>query len=208
MKLIQDLGTRKNDKGITKRYGIYECSDCLKHFEALTETVTHRNQERCNSCASKLKNLKHGMNNHILNTIINNMIQRCTNPKTDFYYLYGGKGISVCYEWTNDRKTFFDWALANGWEEGLSIDRIDSNGNYEPSNCRWTNNFIQAQNTVAIRATNTSGFRGVSKHANKWQARIGVNGKYIHLGTFPTAEEASEAFIAYVKENNLEHKYE
>ena len=71
--------------------------------------------------------------------------ERCRNPKSIGYARYGGRGISVCAEW-RDAKTFIAWALANGYAEGLEIDRIDNDGNYEPSNCRWTTRYEQLRN--------------------------------------------------------------
>jgi hypothetical protein len=137
------------------------------------------------------------------------MIQRCTNPNDKYFANYGGRGITICDEWNNDNKSFFDWALAHGWEEGLSIDRIDNGRGYEPANCRWATRPAQAQNTRAIKSTNKSGYRGVhwNKRAKKWKASIMVSSKNIHLGYFNTALEASEAYIAYVKDNKLEHNY-
>ena len=212
MKLIEDLGIRQIEgKTFKKRIGLYECSECKVHFEARTETVKARNQEHCNSCASKLSRAtrKHGMRNHKLNAVINNMIQRCENKKSEHYKYYGAIGIKVCDEWRNNRATFFKWALENGYEDGLSIDRKEGDKDYSPDNCRWTTPSIQSQNTRNIQSNNTSGHRGVSfnKTKEKWQASIGIDNKQIYLGTFVTAEEASKAYIKYVKENNTEHNY-
>lgn len=74
---------------------------------------------------------------------------RCNNPKNKKYYMYGARGIKVCDEWFNDFLTFREWAIKSGYKQGvgLSIDRINNNGNYEPSNCRWVDRKTQQRNT-------------------------------------------------------------
>ena len=112
---------------------------------------------RVKSCGcQRIENIKKGKKknrkskaHHKLRNIRKHMIQRCYYKNTSNYSNYGGRGITVCDEWRdkkNGLKRFEEWALANGYKEGLSIDRIDVNGNYEPSNCRWITMAEQAKN--------------------------------------------------------------
>jgi hypothetical protein len=76
------------------------------------------------------------------------MRSRCKYPSTTHYHRYGGRGISVCTEWEISFEAFRDWALNNGYSDSLTIDRIDNDGNYEPSNCRWVTNRENCKNRV------------------------------------------------------------
>ena len=75
------------------------------------------------------------------------MKQRCYNPKNHAYKYYGGRGIKICNKWLNDFMSFYNWSINNGYAKGLSIDRINNNGNYEPNNCRWISSSVQMNNT-------------------------------------------------------------
>jgi hypothetical protein len=74
------------------------------------------------------------------------MKQRCHNPNQRTYKYYGARGIKVCDEWFHDYEAFRKWAIENGYCEGLTIDRINNDGDYEPSNCRWVSFDVQANN--------------------------------------------------------------
>lgn len=89
---------------------------------------------------------KHGLSRDRLFRIYNEMKRRCTNENAKDYINYGGRGILICNEWLNSFDSFKEWSIANGYNNKLSIDRINNDGNYEPSNCRWTTSKEQALN--------------------------------------------------------------
>lgn len=99
------------------------------------------------------------------------MKQRCYDSNKQHYECYGGRGIVVCDEWKDDFLEFYNWAMVNGYKEGLSIDRIDVNGNYEPVNCRWVNHIEQCNN----RRDNTRLTLGNETHTiSEWSKKLGI----------------------------------
>jgi hypothetical protein len=118
------------------------------------------------------------------------MKQRCFNKNSPAYESYGGRGITVCQEWTNNYKTFEKWAMKNNYSDNLTIDRIDNDGNYEPNNCRWVTMREQSINK-GLYKNNTTGVRGVYVHHGKYRAEIKLHGKTIILGSSDVLEEAA-----------------
>lgn len=134
----------------------------------------------------------HGKSKTKLYKVWDTMKQRCANPLSKSFRHYGGRGIGVCDRWLDSFENFLE--DMGECPEGMSLDRIDVNGHYEPSNCRWATASEQGFNQRKSRR-NTSGRTGVSWYLStgKWTAQIVVNMKQIHLGTFTTFEEAVAA---------------
>lgn len=100
------------------------------------------------------------------------MKNRCTNPNADNYPFYGGRGIKVCDEWRDDFIPFRDWAISSGYADNLTLDRINNDGNYEPSNCRWETHLNQCNNT---RRNHLLTFQGETHTISEWARIVGMN---------------------------------
>lgn len=132
------------------------------------------------------------------------MRQRCSNPNNHAYKDYGERGIKVCDAWSTFQQFLYDMGLPES--EELELDRIDNNGNYEPSNCRWT---TAKENGNNKRMYMQRKYRGVYQIKNGWVAKIWVDSKILHLGRADTDYEAAKLYNAcaliYNKPlNNLE----
>ena len=126
-----DCGVIKSIRGDSLESGNTRSCGCLKKEQDSKNLTTH---------------YSHMLSGSRLFNIWLNMKQRCENPKNKAYDRYGGRGIRVCEEWYNNSNAFFEWAHANGYSDNLTIDRIENDGNYEPSNCRWVANKAQCRN--------------------------------------------------------------
>lgn len=134
-----------------------------------------------------------------LYSIWKNMIERCYREDYKEYYLYGGRGITICNDWLNDFDSFYTWAINNNYKidftknrNDISIDRIDNDKGYSPENCRWVNNIVQARNK-RLYSTNKTGVSGIRNYKNGYRVLISVNSKHKHIGCYKTLEEAIKA---------------
>lgn len=129
---VCECGTKRIVSGAYLRYGTTASCGCM---------AADKNRAR----------KVHGRSHTRLYNVWNGMKERCANKRATNYPEYGGRGITICPEWMYNFQSFQEWALANGYDETAkrgvcTIDRIDVNGNYEPSNCRWVSMKVQAQN--------------------------------------------------------------
>ena len=123
-----DCGNKKNIDGRRIRTGATKSCGCLKR-EVIIRT-----------------NTKHGGYKERLYEIWTNMKTRCLNENFPSYIGYGGRGIKICEDWVNSFSAFREWAVGNGYEDNLEIDRSDNNGDYEPYNCKWVTPKMNSNN--------------------------------------------------------------
>lgn len=129
-------------------------------------------QKRLVSCSCQ--NKTHGLSRTKLYSVYANIKYRCYNRNHHEFHNYGGKGIKMCEEWLGDSgfETFRDWAIKAGYKDGLTIDRIDSDKNYEPSNCQWitrSENTIKSNKISQHRKANKGRYYGIDPDGNKYE---------------------------------------
>lgn len=134
---------------------MWEClCDCGKRHNVSTCHLKSGAITDCGCGKSKRtteRNLKHGGASSRLYNIWIKMRDRCKNPNSQDWGLYGGKGVKVCQDWDSSFELFREWSLANGYDDTKTIDRRNSDGDYCPDNCRWTTSEVQANNTSRNR---------------------------------------------------------
>lgn len=138
-----------SEQRTSKGEQVWNCvCECGNLTTARTSVLTSSNKRSCGCLrreSSSKRNLIHGGRKTPLYSVWSGMHQRCGNKNNPSYRFYGARGVSICNEWS-DFAVFRDWAYANGYEEGLSIDRINPRGDYKHSNCRWATQKEQQRN--------------------------------------------------------------
>lgn len=158
------LKRAENTKG-TRAVWLCRC-DCGN-----TNIVTGKDLRNGKSKSCGCLRTKHGGDKTKLYYVWHDMKSRCFNKNSIPFKDYGGRGITVCDEWRDSFESFRDWSMANGYVEGLTIDRIDNDGPYSPENCRWVTQKLQCNNR---RGNHIIEFKGESHTISEWSDMKGI----------------------------------
>lgn len=144
---------------------------------------------RTKSCGCfKLEKIKanmetHGKSDTRLYIVWKSLKKRCNNPKDKYYHIYGGRGITVCDEWLHNFQAFYDWSIANGYDETApiwqcTIERTDNTKGYSPDNCKWTTNKEQANNR---RNNHLIEYQGKKQNLTQWAKEYGIKAPTLRM---------------------------
>lgn len=172
-----------------------KCNACGNYI--LIKAISLKNGDN-KTCGCGRKN--HGKSNSRLFKIWCGMKNRCYYEHDRHYKNYGGRGIKICDEWLNDFESFYNWSIENGYNDYLTIDRIDNNKDYEPSNCRWASSLLQANN---LKRTIRIEYYGETHTLTEWSFLSGIKRKTLqgrfernlpiekifYIGALPTHKE-------------------
>ncbi len=197
MKLIKEIESRRDNKGKLRKWGKFLCPNPICNKIVERDYFSGLKQKSC-GCIQYIFlkgnkfNYQHGGTGSRLFNIWRNIKTRCSNKKSTGYKDYGGRGITICPEWTDKLNGFInfrDWALNNGYADNLEIDRKNTNGNYKPSNCEW---ITKKEN---VRKRNSNKIKNIEE-ANK--IRIKYNS-----GCYTQKELAEECGISISMISNI-----
>lgn len=157
--------------GSTSAIWLCKC-DCGNYTKRDSHSLTYKEKNSC-GCDQSYRHKTHGMTDTRIYNIWRGMKNRCYCKSNIKYKNYGGRGIKVCDSWLCDFQSFYSWSISNGYSDNLTIDRIDTNGDYTPDNCRWITAKAQNYNK---RNNRKYEHNGINKTVTEWAAELG--GKY------------------------------
>lgn len=162
-----------------KRYFLCKC-DCGNETVVSLDNLRSGHTQSCGCLRSDTTTIiktKHGLYGSRLYRVWADIKKRCLNSKHHSFKDYGGRGIILCNEW-KEYLPFYNWAMANGYQENLTIERIENNGNYEPGNCKWIPQSEQGKNT---RANKIITYNEQSKPLCTWAKELGIKYDVLQL---------------------------
>lgn len=179
--------------------------DCGNEIVLPYYTLKRRTRDNCGCIEKPHFNTKHGGSNTALYNMWKLMIYRCENPKNNAYKYYGARGLSVCEEW-HDFLVFKKWVDDTKPDGEYTLDRIDNNKGYSPSNCRWASKSTQANNR---RSNVQIDYNGETHNLMEWSSILGFDYKRVHNRMYKlgwTFEQAIQTPICEKKRNKVERK--
>lgn len=195
---IKTIGKNKNGGYL------WQCKcDCGNEITASVGNLNNGHTKSCGCLRAdrcKMNFTKHGLESTRLYDIWRDMRLRCYDKRNISYNRYGGRGITICDEWKNDVKSFYDWAMANGYKDSLTIDRIDNDGNYCPENCRWVTVKEQASNR---RSNILVTHNGKTQTMKEWAHEVGIHYKAVWARMQKLGWSSERALTHPVKKGKL-----
>lgn len=169
------IGVKSGDVNVASR-AIYKCK-CGNKTEALMNNVRRGLTKSC-GCLQCVGHPTHGLSEHPLYCVWENMITRCYNKKSKAYNAYGGRGVKICKPWLENPAEFIKWGIDNGWKPGLQIDKDIHGGKlYSPKYCTFVSAKINSNNK---RSNRIIYFNGESKTMAQWADSIGICHSAMH----------------------------
>jgi len=168
--ITEDLGY------INKLRMVMVICDCGNIKKCNYQNVRSGKSKSC-GCLPIEKNTKHGLHKHPIYSVWEGIIDRCYNPNHNKYHRYGGRGVTVCNEWRHNPKAFYDWAIENGWQKGLSIDKDKLSPNklgiiYSPATCCF---LTRKENSMYRENSRVIEYNGESMCVAQWADKYGIN---------------------------------
>ena len=165
-------------QGRNKQYdSLWSCSCECGNSKVIRGGVLKNGHTRSCGCLQKestsMSRTTHGLikENFKLYKVWIGIKQRCNNPKSSSFNDYGGRGISICEKWESKFEDFHYWAISKGYKEGLTIERVNPNGNYEPTNCIWIPKKEQSNNRTSSVVIS---YQGITENASYWSEKTKI----------------------------------